>query len=68
MSKLREFEKVDSILPFQAYSVNYESSSISYFAGYAAHATTKKWDCNLCKEVLLKPPEAEGDLHNDALT
>ena len=48
-------------MPFQAYSGTYEGISLTYFVGYAAHVTTKKWQCDRCYSELLKPPKAFGD-------
>ena len=51
----------ESATPFEAYCGTYAGSSISYFAGYAGHITTKKFECSRCYDLLLKAPEATGD-------
>ena len=61
-NKVKELlNSTEADVPFQAYSGAYDGSSLTYFAGYAAHATTKKWQCSRCYDVLLKPPEASKD-------
>lgn len=38
----------------QEISVSLETCSITYFAGYVAHCTIKKFNCDCCKNVLIK--------------
>lgn len=61
-TKVKELlRSTEADMPFETYSGTYEGSSLTYFAGYAAHITTKKWQCDRCYDELLKPPEAIGD-------